>query len=79
MLISKFDLLHLLLVFGSLAFTRANYYIDDANSSVLYTPSTMASGQGSWWPLNLANRISAWGGNGTAMLLDYSRLYAHTL
>ena len=67
-----------LIVFAFLTFVRADYYIDDSNSSVQYTPSIASSGQGSWWPLNTVNgnRFTNSDGNIT---LDYSRFYDQTL
>jgi len=63
-----------LLVFAWLPFTLADYYIDDANSSVQYTGSSST-----WGALNLTMPHNLTAANGTAVVFDYARIFDQTL
>jgi hypothetical protein len=58
-----------------LASAQADFYIDDANSSVQYTSIL---GLEPFGPLSLTDGNHLMSGNGSVVQLDYSRLYDNT-
>jgi hypothetical protein len=61
--------------FALFAFAQADYIIDDANSSVIYSANTVPS---PWSLLNLTNGNYLISPNGSAANLDYNRFYDAT-
>ena len=66
-----------LLFLGLLELTKADYYIDDTNSTILYT---QAVGSGLWYKSSQSNPAQiVYAGNNSLETIDYSRLYYNTL
>jgi len=69
--------MHCLLLFISLPFTTADYFIDDTSSNITYTPS---SGPGNWGRGSLTSPLALFSDTNSSLdVIDYTRLYGNTL
>ena len=66
-------LIHLLLALAAMAATPAKYYMDDTDSSIIYSPLDLWGSASASHPVNVI-----YPGNNSAEMIDYTRLYKNT-